>query len=118
MSTAFEARPAVRRPPSGERTLPTLFRRRVACSPEAEAYREFDAVSQQWRSIDWRTAGERVECFERALDGSWIPGGARIAVLLPNGFDAVCVDQAAMGCGCVPVPMHALDNPADRKSVV
>jgi long-chain acyl-CoA synthetase len=30
---------------------------------------------------------------------------------LPNGLDAVCIDQAALALACVPVPMHAIDNP-------
>jgi long-chain acyl-CoA synthetase len=32
--------------------------------------------------------------------------------LLPNGPLAVCLDQAILAHGCVPVPMHALDNPS------
>jgi long-chain acyl-CoA synthetase len=99
-------------PVDGERTLATMFRKRVESTPEREAYREFDAAANEWHSIGWRTAGERVQRFARALDRTWVGRGARIAVLLPNGLDAVCVDQAAMARACVPVPMHALDNPA------
>jgi long-chain acyl-CoA synthetase len=96
----------------GDRTLARMFERRVERTPRHEAYREFDAGKKRWRSIDWRTAGERVQRFARALNGTWVQRGDRIGVLLPNGLDAVCVDQAAMSRACVPVPMHALDNPA------
>jgi long-chain acyl-CoA synthetase len=41
-----------------------------------------------------------------------LPHGARVAILLPNGALAVCLDQAALAIACVPVPMHALDNPS------
>jgi long-chain acyl-CoA synthetase len=94
------------------RTLANLFRRRVERTPDAEAYREFDSTAGRWRSIAWREAGERVQRFAQALDRACITRGSPIAILLPNGFDAVCVDQAALSQGCVPVPMHALDNPA------
>ena len=30
---------------------------------------------------------------------------------MPNGLDAVCIDQAALALACVPVPLHAIDNP-------
>ena len=36
---------------------------------------------------------------------------ARIAILLPNGIDAACMDQAAWALASVPVPLHAIDNP-------
>ncbi len=96
----------------GERTLATIFQRRVESTPDREAYREFDVGENCWRSLDWRGIGARVRHFARALDGTWLARGARIGMLLPNGIDAVCVDQAALSRACVPVPMHALDNPA------
>ena len=37
--------------------------------------------------------------------------GARVAILLPNGMEAVCIDQACLSLACVPVPLHAIDNP-------
>lgn len=41
---------------------------------------------------------------------SELPSGARVAILLPNGLDAMCLDQACLRCGMVPVPLHAIDN--------
>lgn len=49
----------------------------------------------------WRAALARLQ----------LPQGARVAILLPNGLDAVCIDQAALALACVSVPMHAIDNP-------
>jgi long-chain acyl-CoA synthetase len=68
-------------------------------------------VSSRWISISWRSAGERVARFGLALERLALPRGARIAIMLPNGFDAVCIDQAALARACVPVPLHAIDNP-------
>src|SRR5271166_4719864 len=93
-------------------TLKQLFEWRVARTPEREAYRYFDAVSGAWVSITWRDLRRRVARFCAALAGMNLPPGARVAILLPNGVDAVCSDLAALSLGFVPVPMHALDNPA------
>jgi long-chain acyl-CoA synthetase len=92
------------------RTLPELLALRVALTPAAEAYREHDGTA--WRSTGWREFGARVARFAGAMQALGLEHGARIAVLLPNGLDAVCVDQAALAMGCAPVPMHAIDNPA------
>ncbi|MEP7295264.1 MAG: long-chain fatty acid--CoA ligase [Burkholderiales bacterium] len=92
-------------------TLADLFSCRVAASPQAEAYREADSAGQ-WHSVSWHAAGERVARFARALGRMGLPRGARVAILLPNGLDAVCIDQAVLAQACVPVPMHAIDNPA------
>jgi long-chain acyl-CoA synthetase len=34
-----------------------------------------------------------------------------VAILQPNGLDAMSIDQATLACGHVPVPLHAIDNP-------
>ena len=40
-----------------------------------------------------------------------LPTAARVAILLPNGLNAMCADQATLATGGVPVPLHAIDNP-------
>jgi long-chain acyl-CoA synthetase len=94
------------------RTLPRLLARRVALTPDAPAYLQFDAASGSWSSVSWRAFNTRVNGFVHALAQLDLPRGARVAVLLPNGLDAVCIDQAALALALVPVPMHAIDNPA------
>lgn len=94
------------------RTLSELFAWRVAATPRDPAYRQFDADTQQWATLTWAETGQRVERFVAALAAMKLARGARVAILLPNGLDAICVDQAALALACVPVPMHALDNPA------
>ena len=96
---------------SAVRTLPELLAYRVAQSPQGEAYREFDAATGQWTSTRWAEASERIAQWRRALSAMQLPRQARIAILLPNGLDAVCTDQAALSLGLVPVPLHAIDNP-------
>ncbi len=94
------------------KTLPELFAWRVARSPDAEAYRHYDDACGAWLSIAWREVNELVADFIRALARHRLESGSRVAILLPNGLNAVCADQAILALGLVPVPMHALDNPA------
>jgi len=94
------------------KTLPDMFAWRVAHTPKAEAYRQFDESDGRWISTTWQEASQRVAGFISALAGLNLEHGARVAILLPNGVNAVCLDQAVLAIGCVPVPMHALDNPA------
>ena len=93
-------------------TLAELFSWRVAQTPHAEAYRQFDDASNKWVSYSWQQTQEKVSSFVKALSPLELEAGSRIAILLPNGLHAICMDQATQACGFVPVPMHALDNPA------
>ena len=92
-------------------TLSELFTWRVAQTPTAEAYRQFDDASGQWISYSWQETYELINGFIQALSVANLDRGSRIAILLPNGLHAVCIDQASLALACVPVPMHALDNP-------
>lgn len=95
---------------SQAQTLPQLLALRAKATPQGEAYREFDEASNQWQSLSWAETAQRVARWSRALMASDLPAGARVAILLPNGLDAMCIDQACLRCGLVPVPLHAIDN--------
>jgi long-chain acyl-CoA synthetase len=96
---------------SNVHTLPELLAYRAAQTPDREAYRQFNTASDQWESLTWDQTRERVARWSRALAASGLPQGARVAILLPNGFHAMSIDQAVLATGCVPVPLHAIDNP-------
>jgi long-chain acyl-CoA synthetase len=96
----------------GVQTLPELLAWRVARTPDRPAYRSFHADRATWVDLTWRDAAIRVNEWRQALEAERLPEGARVAILLPNGLDAVCLDQAALALGLVPVPLHDLDNPA------
>ena len=93
------------------RTLPQLLAYRAARTPNSEAYRAFDTTSQAWTSLTWAETAQRVGTWAQALAAMQLPAAARIAILLPNGLNAMCADQATLATGCVPVPLHAIDNP-------
>ncbi len=92
-------------------TLPQLLAYRAARTPNSEAYRAFDTSSQAWTSLTWAETAQRVGTWSQALAAMQLPAAARIAILLPNGLNAMCADQATLATGCVPVPLHAIDNP-------
>ncbi|MFO6421666.1 AMP-dependent synthetase/ligase [Hylemonella sp. W303a] len=92
-------------------TLPELLAWRATQSPEREAYREFDANTQQWRSLNWAQTVKQVRAWQGALAASGVKSGQRVAILLANGFHAMRIDQATLAQGAVPVPLHAIDNP-------
>ncbi|QIL73048.1 long-chain fatty acid--CoA ligase [Diaphorobacter sp. HDW4B] len=91
-------------------TLPALFATRVRLTPDGEAYRQCDAHGD-WKSLTWRETESEIARFSRALAMTGLPEKSHVAILLPNGLNAMCIDQAVMATGCVPVPLHAIDNP-------
>lgn len=99
-------------------TLNDLFRERVRLTPEREAYRQFDSASQQWVSYSWAQVEKHVLRWRAALQQEALPSGARIAILVPNSLEHVCMDQAALSLGFVPVPLHVVDNPDNLAFII
>lgn len=96
---------------SDVQTLPQLLAFRVGQTPQREAFRAYDTASQSWQSLNWEQAAGRIATWAQALAALQLPPAARVAILLPNGLHAMCADQATLATGCVPVPLHAIDNP-------
>jgi long-chain acyl-CoA synthetase len=100
--------------PAGEaRTLPGLFVRRCARTPDAEAYRRYDAATGGWHGHTWREMQAAVGRWQAALAGEGLARGDRVAVLAPNSVAWVCFDQAAQGLGLVVVPLYTTDSPGN-----
>ncbi len=92
-------------------TLPALLEWRIGQTPSDEAYRRFDPSAGKWRGYSWREIGDEIGRWRLALRAENPGKGDRVAILMPNSIEHVAMDQAALSCGLVPVPMHALDNP-------
>jgi long-chain acyl-CoA synthetase len=98
-------------------TLWGLLRERVRRSPAAIAYRDYDRARAAWRDHSWETIFKRVERFRAALAKESLKPGDRIAILLPNGIDWVCLDMAAHGAGLVVVGLYPYDS-ADSNAYI
>ena len=92
-------------------TIAACFARRVAATPEAIAYREFDAAGGRWVEHTWRAMADKVERVRAALQAEDLAPGDRVAIMLRNGVDWVALDQGAYAAGLVVVPLYAEDRP-------
>ncbi len=104
--------------PEEAQTLPGLFRCRVARTPDAVAYLEFDAAQGTWREYRWREVQSRVETFARALAAEGLAAGERVAVQARNSVTWVCFEQATLALGLVLVPLYDLDNAANVAGIL
>jgi len=92
-------------------TLAGLFRERVRRSPDAVAYRQFDAETQRWLDSTWSEMGHAVAYWQAALSLERLAHGDRVAVLLRNCREWVLFEQAALGLGLVVIPLYMEDRP-------
>jgi long-chain acyl-CoA synthetase len=88
-------------------TLWGLFCECVRRYPVGVAYRDYDPVAGNWRDHTWQTIAARVDRFRTALAREKLKTGDRVAILLPNGIDWVCLDMAAHASGLVVVGLPA-----------
>lgn len=94
---------------SEARTLPALFNKRVARTPDGLAYQQYDPGARRWVDYSWREVDERVSRWRAAINQEQLEKGDRVAMLLRNGLDWICFDQAATSLGLVVVPFYVLD---------
>jgi long-chain acyl-CoA synthetase len=92
-------------------TLDGLMQQRVRRTPDALAYRSYDAATQHWRDMTWGEVGEQVARWTAALAAEGLAPGARVAVHLHNSKEWVFFDQAALANGLVVVPLYTDDRP-------
>ncbi|WP_423821663.1 AMP-binding protein [Salinisphaera sp. SPP-AMP-43] len=109
-----EARPAHWIARESASTLCELFEARVAASPEAVAYRFYSPRQHVWRELTWGQASARVAAWRRVLHGCGVHRGDRVAIMLRNSPEWLCVDQAAMSLGAVTVGLFCADTPASN----
>lgn len=99
-------------------TLWGLFRERIRRSPNAMAYREYSRSEGRWRDYTWSMLSARVDRFRAALAMENMQAGDRVAALLPNGIDWVCLDLAAHGSGLVVVGLYPHDTAASNAYIL
>ncbi len=100
------------------RTLPELLFHHLDKRPELPLYQFYDHRTKEWVTLNVREVCERVTRWARAFAANGLKRGDRVAMLLPNGIDAVCFDMAALVCALVPVPLHAIDTPGSSAYIL
>ncbi|MDO5530374.1 long-chain fatty acid--CoA ligase [Sutterella sp.] len=95
----------------GLTTLPELLEHSIRRWGDKEALRQYDRPSSKWESWTYGELGEHVLEWRRGFAAMGLRPGDRVAILMPNGRDHVCADQAALANGLIPVPLHAIDTP-------
>jgi long-chain acyl-CoA synthetase len=100
------------------RTLPALFRERTTRSPDAIAYREWNAAARQWQDYSWRHMARIVRRWQAALSRFRLEKGDRVAIQLPNGTDWVALDIAATASGLITVPIYSHDSLSNAAHVL
>jgi long-chain acyl-CoA synthetase len=93
-------------------TLWGLFCECVRRCPTGIAYQVYNPVAENWREHTWHTIAARVDRFRAALAQEELKAGDRVAILLPNGIDWVCLDMASHASGLVVVGLYPQDNAA------
>lgn len=100
------------------KTLNQFVPARAKIAPHTEALRQFDRRSNSWERISYRDLDERIQQWRKAFCKLGLQRGDRVAILLPNGVDAICCDQAVLANGCVPVPLHAIDTAGSSAFII
>jgi long-chain acyl-CoA synthetase len=99
-------------------TLWGLFCERVRRSPDDLAYRDYDPLANDWRDHTWQAIALRVDRFRAALARERLEPGDRVAIVLPNGIDWVCLDMAAHASGLIVVGLYPHDNAASNAYIL
>lgn len=97
-------------PPEAAGTLFGLLAERVKRSPEREAYRYFDDLSERWVSYTWLESYGCVLQWRRGLESKGLKRGERVAIWLPNSINWPMMDLASHSLGLVVVPIYAGDR--------
>ena len=99
-------------------SIADCFARRVAATPDAVAYRDFDAASGKWLETTWSQAGAIVHRIRAALRREGLVAGDRVAIMCRNCREWVMFDQAAHAEGLVVVPVFSEDRPENVAYIV
>jgi long-chain acyl-CoA synthetase len=92
-------------------TLDGLLYQRVRRTPDAVAYRSYDAVRKLWADVTWNDVERAAARWQAALAAEHLLPGERVALQLRNSKEWVYFDQAALACALVVVPLYTDDRP-------
>lgn len=93
------------------RSLGGLFRERVRLTPDAIANRQSTDGQPVWDQMTWAELAQHVARWQDALFRDGLVPGDRVAIMLGNCREWVCLDLAALSLGMVDVPLYINDRP-------
>lgn len=93
------------------KTLPSFLENSARLYANREALRQFSKHDKSWHSLTYLQLFDLIQVWRKAFAAMGLKKGTRVAILMPNGVDHVCADQAALANGLIPVPLHAIDTP-------
>jgi len=99
-------------------TIPGLFAERVARSPTATAYIQFDAATGKWRELTWSDTARLVTTLQRALIRTSLRPGDRVCQFMPNCVEWIAFDIAAISLGLVPVSIYPNDSAQNAAQIL
>lgn len=108
---ALTGRPAHWLGRSGFATVHDLFRARVAATPDQLAYRFYAPREHVWKDMTWREVAQRVRLWRRVLQANGIKRGDRVAIMLRNSPEWVCLEQAIFSLGAISVGLFCNETP-------
>ncbi|WP_456417794.1 AMP-dependent synthetase/ligase [Thiolapillus sp.] len=91
-------------------TLAAVFRQRVARTPNAIAYIQYNAEDGKWHEYSWAETAREVIRWQAALKASGLQTGERVVLMCKNSREWVICDQATLGLGLVLVPVFMNDR--------
>lgn len=87
-----------------------LFQERVKRTPNATAYRYYDAKTASWESLSWGESAQQIRSIQATLANEGLNPGDRVAILIRNCPHWIFFEQAALGLGLVVVPLYINDR--------
>ncbi len=99
-------------------TLSGLFQRRVARTPRAIAYLQYNSAKRKWQRYSWQEMGHLVALWQQALARENLAPGERVAIMLNNCVEWVCFDIAALSLQLVVVALNSSASPEDAAYIL
>lgn len=100
------------------KVLPEVLTHHLGRHDDLPAVTFYVNSEKNWKTLTYRELYERVCAWQRAFVKMNLERGSRVAMLLPNGPEAVCFDLAALSCALIPVPLHAVDTPGSSAFIL
>jgi long-chain acyl-CoA synthetase len=93
------------------KSIAELFLRRVSESPDREAFRY--PVAEEWRSMTWRTSGERVKAIAAGLLAEGIKREQRVAILCNTRVEWILCDLGILSAGAATTTVYPSSTAED-----